>query len=125
MPLEELSADLKRLEHKLDSPKKDGWVKLQAISTLLGSLLVPVALGIAGFHISTTLTTQQIHSSDSQATNNVRVAQYPSDVEAGRRLGSWVVAQMRESHAFRVDLTASQSELQPYIQRTRTTPPQR
>ncbi|HWX20692.1 MAG TPA: hypothetical protein VN578_12405 [Candidatus Binatia bacterium] len=79
--------EIKRLEQKVGPDQKDAWDKWQVIGTLLGSVLVPVALAVTGFHFSSTLTAQQIKSSEQMAiqqlrsseeatTNNLRLGQY-------------------------------------------------
>ena len=40
---------------------------------------------------------------------------YPSDVQAGRHLGAWVVDQLHQSKQFSDDVAAAQRELTPYV----------
>src|SRR5690349_10269103 len=83
MTIEDLNTEIKRLERKIEDKKKDAWDKWQVI----GTLLVPVALALAGYFFSKALddqqmasskllNDQQIHSNELIATNNLRVNEY-------------------------------------------------
>lgn len=83
MSIEDLHAEIKRLEQKSEDKKKDAWDKWQVI----GTVLVPVALALAGYFFSKALneqqtksnqllSDQQIHSNELIATNNLRVNEY-------------------------------------------------
>src|SRR2546430_1825598 len=76
MTQEELVKEVERLRVKIETNEKDCWDKVGTIGTMLGGVLVPVALTVAGLFFSRAISEQQIHSSREIAADNLRLGQY-------------------------------------------------